>query len=60
MIMKTIETNRYTELGESLKARRNKIKPEQLGISVGARRRIPGLRREEVEQLAGIGLTWYT
>ncbi len=58
--MKTIEPNRYTELGEFLKARRNKIKPEQIGISVGARRRTPGLRREEVAQLAGIGLTWYT
>jgi transcriptional regulator with XRE-family HTH domain len=54
------ELNRYTELGEFLKACRNKIKPEQMGLSAGTRRRIPGLRREEVAQLAGMGLTWYT
>jgi len=52
--------NRYTELGDFLKTRRNKIKPEQLGLPNGTRRRTPGLRREEVAQLAGIGLTWYT
>jgi hypothetical protein len=54
------ESNRHTELGDFLKTRRNKIKPEQLGISPGSRRRTPGLRREEVAQLAGIGLTWCT
>lgn len=53
-------TNRQKELGEFLKTRRNKIKPEQLGLPAGTRRRTPGLRREEVAQLAGIGLTWYT
>lgn len=58
--MKKTDSNRYKELGDFLKTRRNKIKPEQLGIPVGARRRTPGLRREEVAQLAGIGLTWYT
>lgn len=58
--MKKAEPNRYTEMGEFLKACRNKIKPEKIGFSVGARRRTPGLRREEVAQLAGIGLTWYT
>ena len=34
--------------------------PEQAGIPGGGRRRTPGLRREEVAQLAGVGLTWYT
>ena len=58
--MKQTEANRYAEMGEFLKACRNKIKPEQIGLSVSARRRTPGLRREEVVQLAGIGLTWYT
>lgn len=58
--MKNINHNRYTELGDFLKTRRNKIKPEQLGFPIGTRRRTPGLRREEVAQLAGIGLTWYT
>lgn len=58
--MKKAEPNRYTEMGEFIKACRNKIKPEKIGFSVGLRRRTPGLRREEVAQLAGIGLTWYT
>lgn len=51
---------RYRELGEFLKVRRGKIMPEQYGLPNGKRRRTPGLRREEVAQLAGIGLTWYT
>ncbi|KZL89138.1 helix-turn-helix transcriptional regulator [Clostridium magnum] len=43
-----------------LKTRRAKILPSQVGLSTSTRRRTPGLRREEVAQLAGIGLTWYT
>lgn len=58
--MKTTANNRYIELGDFLRTRRNKIKPEQLGLPCGTRRRTPGLRREEVAHLAGIGLTWYT
>lgn len=34
--------------------------PEQAGLPVNGRRRTPGLRREEVAQLAGVGLSWYT
>ena len=34
--------------------------PEQVGIKQIGSRRTPGLRREEVAQLAGVGLTWYT
>lgn len=52
--------HRYTELADFLKTRRAKILPSQVGLSTGTRRRTPGLRREEVVQLAGIGLTWYT
>ena len=52
--------NRYIELGNFLKTRRNKILPSQVGLPDGMRRRTPGLRREEVAQLAGISLTWYT
>ena len=51
---------RYNELADFLKSRRIKILPSQVGLPAGARRRTPGLRREEVAQLAGIGLTWYT
>jgi transcriptional regulator with XRE-family HTH domain len=36
------------------------ITPDQVGLPIGARRRTPGLRREEVAQLAGVGVTWYT
>jgi transcriptional regulator with XRE-family HTH domain len=54
------EKHRYIELADFLKTRRAKILPSQAGLSSAARRRTPGLRREEVAQLAGIGITWYT
>ena len=49
------------ELAEFLRARREAVRPEQVGLPRGAtRRRTPGLRREEVAMLAGVSLTWYT
>src|SRR6201987_3308502 len=51
---------RRTELADFLKRRRAAIKPEDVGLPNGSRRRTPGLRREEVAQLAGVGTTWYT
>ncbi|MGW9185503.1 helix-turn-helix transcriptional regulator [Agromyces sp. NPDC055661] len=51
---------RRGELGAFLRSRRARITPEQVGLPAGGRRRTPGLRREEVAQLAGIGVTWYT
>ncbi|MDD4600814.1 hypothetical protein SDC9_11399 [bioreactor metagenome] len=54
------EKHRYKELSDFLKTRRAKILPSQVGLLPGVRRRTPGLRREEVAQLAGIGVTWYT
>ncbi|GAA1574353.1 MULTISPECIES: helix-turn-helix transcriptional regulator [Kribbella] len=48
------------ELGEFLKARRARVTPEEVGLPGGGRRRTPGLRREELAQLAGVGVTWYT
>ncbi|TQJ19110.1 helix-turn-helix protein [Kribbella jejuensis] len=48
------------ELGEFLKARRGRVAPEDVGLPGGGRRRTPGLRREELAQLAGVGVTWYT
>ncbi len=47
-------------LGAFLRARRARISPGEAGLPAGGRRRTPGLRREEVAQLAGIGVTWYT
>lgn len=52
--------SRYKELGDFLKTRRAKISPSLVGLPEGSRRRTPGLRREEVAALAGIGITWYT
>ncbi|MEU8894547.1 helix-turn-helix transcriptional regulator [Nocardia sp. NPDC048505] len=47
-------------LGAFLKSRRDRITPAEVGLPTGTRRRAPGLRREELAQLAGVGLTWYT
>lgn len=43
-----------------LKAKRAKLLPESVGLAPGTRRRTPGLRREEIAQLAGVSTTWYT
>jgi transcriptional regulator with XRE-family HTH domain len=51
---------RRAELGKFLKARRARVRPEDVGLAPGPRRRTPGLRREEVALLAGVGITWYT
>ncbi|UWE08477.1 helix-turn-helix transcriptional regulator [Actinacidiphila bryophytorum] len=51
---------RRTELAAFLRSRRARITPEDVGMPPGLRRRTPGLRREEVAQLAGVGVTWYT
>jgi transcriptional regulator with XRE-family HTH domain len=51
---------RRTELADFLRSRRERVTPEQAGLPPAPRRRTPGLRREEVAQLAGVGVTWYT
>jgi transcriptional regulator with XRE-family HTH domain len=51
---------RRRELGAFLRNRRERLRPEQVGLRPTRRRRTPGLRREEVAQLAGVGVTWYT
>ena len=51
---------RRQELASFLRSRRERIRPEQVGLGIGRRRRTPGLRREEVAHLAGVGVTWYT
>ncbi|MFD6312206.1 helix-turn-helix transcriptional regulator [Streptomyces nigra] len=51
---------RRHELAAFLRHRREHITPEQVGLPRGSRRRTPGLRREEVAQLAAVGVTWYT
>lgn len=56
----TDRTLRRRELASFLRSRRERISPEQVGLPRLGRRRTPGLRREEVAQLAGVGVTWYT
>ncbi|MEU8029440.1 helix-turn-helix transcriptional regulator [Streptomyces sp. NPDC049099] len=51
---------RRHELAAFLRSRRERIAPEQVGLPRGARRRTPGLRREEVAHLSAVGVTWYT
>jgi transcriptional regulator with XRE-family HTH domain len=51
---------RRRELAAFLRSRRERIQPDEVGFAPGGRRRTPGLRREEVAQLAGVGVTWYT
>ena len=57
---KTDGAPRRAELADFLRTRREAIRPEDVGLAGGGRRRTPGLRREEVSQLAGVGTTWYT
>jgi transcriptional regulator with XRE-family HTH domain len=52
--------HRRSELADFLRRRRASITPDDVGLPNGGRRRTPGLRREEVAQLAGVGTTWYT
>jgi transcriptional regulator with XRE-family HTH domain len=51
---------RRAELADFLKKRRAALQPEDVGLPNSARRRTPGLRREEVALVAGVGTTWYT
>ena len=51
---------RRTELAAFLRSRRERVRPEDVGLPPGHRRRTSGLRREEVAQLACVGVTWYT
>jgi hypothetical protein len=55
-----IAAGRRRELAAFLRSRRERIAPEQVGMPPASRRRTPGLRREEVATLAGVGVTWYT
>ncbi|TCJ99149.1 helix-turn-helix transcriptional regulator [Nocardia alba] len=51
---------RREELRDFLRSRRERIGPGEVGLPVVGRRRTPGLRREEVAMLAGVGVSWYT
>ncbi|MGF1239042.1 helix-turn-helix transcriptional regulator [Streptomyces sp. 2-6] len=51
---------RRPELAAFLRSRRARVTPADVGMPPGLRRRTPGLRREEVAHLSGVGVTWYT
>ncbi|MBD3144295.1 helix-turn-helix transcriptional regulator [Microbispora bryophytorum] len=55
-------SGRRAELGAFLRARRARLHPADVGLPEGdpALRRTPGLRREEIAELSGVGVTWYT
>jgi transcriptional regulator with XRE-family HTH domain len=51
---------RRRELGDFVRAQRERVAPASVGLIAARRRRTPGLRREEVAELAGLSTTWYT
>ncbi|WP_045297237.1 MULTISPECIES: helix-turn-helix domain-containing protein [Streptomyces] len=51
--------DRRTELREFLRSRRARLRPEDVGVPSHGRRRVPGLRREELAQLAGVSYAYY-
>ncbi|SOD86670.1 helix-turn-helix transcriptional regulator [Streptomyces sp. Ag109_G2-15] len=58
--MGTTTQRRRPELAAFLRSRRARVTPADVGMPPGLRRRTLGLRREEVAQLSGVGVTWYT
>jgi transcriptional regulator with XRE-family HTH domain len=52
--------HRRDELRDFLRTRRARLSPGDVGLPDAGRRRTPGLRREEVAVLAGVGVSWYT
>lgn len=56
----TSSSTRESELGSFLRNHRERLTPSDVGLPPGRRRRTPGLRREEVAQLAGLSATWIT
>ena len=54
------DSARRRELADFLRSRRERLSPLAAGLRSNGRRRTPGLRREEVAELAGIGTAWYT
>ncbi|MFI9047676.1 helix-turn-helix transcriptional regulator [Streptomyces sp. NPDC053427] len=55
-----LQPDQRRQLGAFLRSRRERLTPDEVGLPGTARRRTPGLRREELALLAGISATWYT
>jgi transcriptional regulator with XRE-family HTH domain len=60
MIASSTPPEQRRELGDFVRSLREKLKPADIGLPGSVRRRTPGLRREEVAQLCGLSVTWYT
>lgn len=60
IILEAMSDVRARELAAFLRTRRDRLSPVDVGLPAGGRRRVPGLRREEVAVLANVGTTWYT
>ncbi|MBO0796283.1 MAG: helix-turn-helix domain-containing protein, partial [Ktedonobacteraceae bacterium] len=54
------DVERRKELADFLRTCRARLSPTDVGLPPGVRRKTVGLRREEVAQLANVGVTWYT
>src|SRR5664279_1968672 len=54
------DQERRQALADFLRTRRARLQPADVGLPERSRRRTPGLRREEVAELANIGVSWYT
>jgi transcriptional regulator with XRE-family HTH domain len=54
------ERERRQALADFLRTRRSRLQPSDVGLPARTRRRTPGLRREEVAELANVGVSWYT
>ena len=59
-ILEPMNLDRRAELGEFLRSRRARLSPEAVGLpDYGSRRRVPGLRREELAMVAGVSVDHY-
>lgn len=59
-VQRVLELRQRRELANFLRARRERLSPTTVGLPLRQRRRVEGLRREEVAELAGISASWYT
>lgn len=57
--MEQLSADRREEIASFLRQRRARLRPADVGLPPGRRRRTPGLRREEVAALAGVSTEWY-
>lgn len=56
----TEHVQRRVGLADFLRSRRARLRPEQFGLPALPKRHTPGLRREELAKLVGVGISWYT